>query len=127
MMQSQDAGPSRRACIPSPDRHSCLQPKMQLPNLASLHLALQAFDANDTTDANGRRLTWQNGEQYDNDDVEDQNVCQAHPNGQPTPPVVGGHANAVQDAVPQSLASGPIGVQFVLPVICTPRLAQSEH
>lgn len=62
--------------------------------------------------------TWQDGEQDDNYDVEDQDVGKAHPNGHPAPPVVGGLAKGVQNAISQSLPCC-IGVQLVLPVTYT--------
>ena len=69
--------------------------------------------------------TWQDGEKDDNDDIEDQDVGEAHPNCHPAPPVVSGHANGMQDAIPQGLPCC-IGIQLVLPVTCTHTLTSSS-
>ena len=50
----------------------------------------------------GQRLTRQDGEQNDDDDVEQENVGDADADGQPAPPVVGGLAQGLQDAIPQA-------------------------
>lgn len=62
--------------------------------------------------------TWQDGEKDDNDGVEEQDVGNRNPNGQPAPPVVNRHANGLQDAVTQGLSCSSIRVQLVLPVTC---------
>ncbi len=72
----------------------------------------------------GRQLTWQYGQKNRDKQVEQEDVCQADPNSQPAPPIVGGLRQLMQDAIPQSLCIGweyalCVGVPLVsLPVIC---------
>ena len=59
------------------------------------------------------------GQAEDNDAVHEEDVAQVDCNAHPAPPVLVGHVQGLQDAVPQGQALvGGIGVWLVLPVTC---------
>ena len=54
--------------------------------------------------------TWQHGEKEDDDGIEEDDVGNADPYGQPAPPVVNRQVKGAHDAITQRLPCSPIWV-----------------
>ena len=64
------------------------------------HSTALEYSAAEHSVAGTAQRTWKVGEADDDHDVHEEDVCQVDPNPQPDPPVLIGHVQARQNAVP---------------------------